>query len=307
MKIDLHQAIEFIKQGRVIGVPTETVYGLAARLNDPEGIEQIFKLKGRPRNNPLIIHVPSSEKIYPFAKDMPEDFDKLAKAFWPGPITLVIPIKENLIPAVARANLSTAGFRVPKHHLAAELLKAVGPLVMPSANLSGRPSATGPEHVEMDFGVDFPVLDGGPCIKGLESTILCFDNGRWVIVRLGSLTAEEIKFVIGYTPEVRLAEKGSNPLCPGQMFKHYSPKAKLRFKGREDIPFVLGFRERTYEKKSVIFLGSLEHPLEVARDLYKVLRQLDEKEIDEVWVDMDFPADGLWQTIRERLEKASGA
>lgn len=309
MRINLEKAAKLLKSGSIIAVPTETVYGLAAALNQTEAIQEIFSLKKRPPQNPLIIHVSEKEDIYTYIKEKPTQFDELAEMFWPGPLTLILPIEPSLIPPMARAHLPTAGFRIPKHPLAKELLKQTGPLVMPSANLSGKPSATTASHVEEDFGLDFPVLDGGKCENGLESTILAYLDGKWVILRMGAIAAEEFKNILGYLPQVKRKENGEKPICPGQLFRHYAPKAKL-FLGNQakqsEAGFILGFKERTYSKeKRVIILGSLFNAKEVAENLYDALRQLDLEQAQTAWIDTDFPQEGLWMTISERLQRAS--
>lgn len=161
MRISLQAAASALKSGQVVAVPTETVYGLAAALNSKIAVEDIFKLKSRPSDNPLIIHVNELDQIESLARALPEDFYLLASAFWPGPMTLVLPVNIDAVPSIARAGLPTAAFRIPRHPLALQLLALTGPLVMPSANISGSPSATSVEHVEADFGDNFPILEGG--------------------------------------------------------------------------------------------------------------------------------------------------
>lgn len=307
MKISLEKAADSLKSGQVAAVPTETVYGLAASLNSPSAIEKIFALKGRPLANPLIIHVADRKAIDLYVTGFPPQFELLADVFWPGPLTIVLPVN-SAVPSLARAGLPTAGFRVPSLPLTQSLLRLTGPLVMPSANLSGRPSATSPGHVEEDFGAAFPVLDGGICQKGVESTVLLFQKGEWVIVRLGALAPEAFKPVLGYEPRVIQKNAESRPLCPGQLFRHYAPRARLFLGAASDLPsapFVIGFNERAYPQgKRVIFLGSLNNPEEAAENLYNSLRQLDLEKAEEAWIDMDFPRNGLWQTIAERLMRA---
>lgn len=309
MKIQSEDAIHLLKTGNVVAIPTETVYGLAASLSQPPAIEQIFTLKGRPSHNPLIIHVADESQLKPFVKEYPPGFSQLAKAFWPGPMTLILPIQPHVIPSIVTAGLSTAGFRIPNLDLTLHIIKATGPLVMPSANLSGRPSATSAAHVEEDFGRDFPVLDGGSCQKGLESTILIFQDGVWVIIRQGSLPPIAFEEVLGYQPEVITTVSADKPICPGQLYRHYAPKAQLILGDRSRIheaACIVGFKDRLYpHDKRQMLLGSLDQPEEVAANLYKILRQLDQENIPSAWVDMDFPSDGIWKTIAERLTKAS--
>lgn len=322
MRISLQQTISKLKQGEVVAVPTETVYGLAAPLSNLEAIEQVFALKGRPSSNPLIIHVSDVEQILRHVTQVPPAFDQLAQACWPGPLTMILPIHSSLVPSKVRAGLETAGFRIPHHPLTLQLLKETGPLVMPSANLSGFPSATRPAHVEEDFGQAFPVLDGGASKRGVESTIIAYLKEEWVILRLGSLSPDFFQPVLGYCPRVIHKLTEDKPLCPGQLFRHYAPNAKLILGKQEkkeenqetgeagealgDVSFILGFQERTYPKgKRVLAMGSLFDPQGVAENLYHILRQLDQEKAVVAWVDMDFPREGLWLTIAERLERAA--
>lgn len=307
MRISVQEASQLLKAGEVIGVPTETVYGLAASLEHPRAISRIFSLKNRPANNPLIIHVSSYQEMLPYMQGVPEGFYRLAQTFWPGPMTLVVPIIEETIPLTVRAGLTTAAFRVPGHSATQELLTMTGPLVMPSANLSGKPSSTCVEHVEEDFGRNFPVLDGGECSRGVESTILYFDESKWKIVRLGALSPEDFAGVLGYVPDVVAKVEGKAPLCPGQLYRHYAPKARLLLGGEMvEGCCVVGFSDRNYPRGCKLYsLGVSNGPSDAAHRLYAVLRQLDADCVEEAWVDMDFPIDGLWLTLRERLQKAS--
>ncbi|HRD55148.1 MAG TPA: L-threonylcarbamoyladenylate synthase [Parachlamydiaceae bacterium] len=308
MELDLLQAAELLKKGEVVAVPTETVYGLAASLFQEKAIHKIFALKQRPLNNPLIIHVANQQEILAFTGLLGKDFTDLSAAFWPGPLTLVLPIIPKTVPEIARAKLLTAAFRIPGHPLARELLKLTGPLVMPSANLSGRPSSTSRAHVEKDFGKDFPVLDGGECVSGLESTIL-YQDGCYKIIRQGAIPQEEFFKVLSYTPKITDAKKDEKPLCPGQLYRHYAPKARLIL--QKEIPdtfegAIIGFEERTYPKNCILYLlGSLKDPASISKNLYKVLRQLDDDGILEAIVDIDMPDHGIFSTIQERLKKAS--
>lgn len=309
MRISLSQAIAQLQSGQVIAVPTETVYGLAACLDQPTAIERIFALKGRPKANPLIIHIAHWQDVHRYVHACPPHFEALAKTFWPGALTCILSVKSG-VPSIVRANLPTAGFRVPELALTRQLIRETGPLVMPSANLSGRPSATCPEHVEEDFGADFPILEGGMCSKGVESTILLYQETEWVIVRLGALAPEVFTSILGYEPRVIHKTQGSQPLCPGQFFRHYAPRARLILgdpTALASAPFILGFKEhqRLYPKSAhVILLGSLAHPEEVTERLYHALRQLDQEGAAQAWVDMNFPRQGLWKTIAERLMRA---
>ena len=309
MKIDVIQAISLLRQGEVVALPTETVYGLAACLDQPEAIKRVFELKGRPSTNPLIIHVAKKSEIENYTSQTLPDFYDLAEAFWPGPLTLVLPILTDKVPSIVCANLPTAAFRIPAHDLTLEVLASTGPLVMPSANLSGFPSSTSAEHVEQDFGLHFPVLNGGPCQKGLESTILYYQTTSWLMLRRGALTSADLEKVLGYQPQTVTITNSDKPLCPGQLFRHYAPKAKLilgDYAMIEDAPYILGFNEKIYPATSkVLYLGSIEDAAQVAAHLYDALRQLDLENASWAWVDMDFPDQGLWKTIADRLTRAS--
>ena len=173
-----------------------------------KGSPTSFLLKRRPANTPLIVHLANAEQLNAFVAAPLEGAPALAKTFWPGPLTLVVPVKSAAVPEMARAGLQTSAFRVPAHPLAHALLERAGPLLMPSANLSGRPSSTCACHVEADFGEDFPVLDGGDCRQGVESTIVVWREGEWLIVRLGALSPEAFLPVLGYCPRVVEAGKG---------------------------------------------------------------------------------------------------
>jgi len=308
MHVSLDEACELLKKGRVIAAPTETVYGLAASLNQQDAIAEVFSIKGRPSHNPLIIHLSSACELSDYVQDISQDCLHLSTNFWPGPLTMILPAKLDRIPDIVRAGLSTAAFRVPSHPLARKLLADVGPLVMPSANLSGRPSSTSPEHVESDFGSGFPILNGGKCSSGVESTILMWKE-RWRIIRLGALSPEDFLPVLGYLPEIAIYNEQKVPLCPGQLLRHYAPKASLKLV--EDFSsitsgVILGFSDRDYPSHCrLISFGTLTNPATVAQCLYKVLRQLDEEKIGHALVDINVPSEGLWLTLKERLVKAA--
>lgn len=310
MHITLEEAASALKSGLVVAVPTETVYGLAASIDFPDAIEDIFRLKGRPSNNPLIVHVASAKEISFYTTQQPPHFSQLASTFWPGSLTVILPVDQDRIPAVARAGLPTAAFRVPNHPLTRELLEITGPLVMPSANISGKPSATTADHVEKDFGQGFSVLDGGACVQGVESTILYWEEPVWTIARLGALAPEAFLPILGYVPKIHQTTDGeTSPLCPGQLYRHYSPHANLRLvdKVPSDLyQAVVGFEDREYAKNCRLYsLGTSSNPEMAAQRLYAVLRQLDLDDVKEAVVDMDFPHNGLWLTLRERLQKAA--
>lgn len=306
MIITLDEAVRLLKDDQVVAIPTETVYGLAALYSSKKGVERIFQTKNRPMDNPLILHVNSAEEFFTFAKTTSSDVHKLIEAFWPGPLTLVVAIDPQMIQESVRASLPTAAFRIPSHPLMRKVISEVGPLVAPSANLSTRPSSTCARHIEEDFGMDFPVLDGGSCSIGVESTILIEKEGKWFVGRLGGISLEEIEKVIGYKPFLLQSEK--KPLCPGSSYRHYAPKAQLRLGNFEEIEVdaVMGFEEsKSYYSKPYFSLGSKYEPKEAFRRLYQLLRLMDEKGYKSVGIDTEFEKCGDLLTVYERLGKAS--
>ncbi len=307
MFITPQEAAEQLKAGKVVALPTETVYGLAASLTKPLAIAEVFRLKGRPQDNPLIVHLSSAKELDKYlAGGTPPSLLELTKRFWPGPLTLVLPIREETIPESARANQPTCAFRVPDHPQIREVLSLAGALVAPSANLSGKPSPTSAQHVMRDFGQQVPVVDGGCCSQGVESTILAYKDDQWFIARLGMLPPESFLTTLGYQP------RSLSPdalLCPGSRYKHYAPGAKLilgRTGYAQEAEVVIGFADRCYPRaKLVLSLGNSSAPLSALQNLYHVLRQLDEKKISIAWVDFEMPPAGHWLTVRERLLRAA--
>jgi L-threonylcarbamoyladenylate synthase len=299
-----------LSSGAVVAVPTETVYGLAASIDHPSAIDAIYRIKGRPSTNPLIVHIASLAHLHRYAVDLPPGFDALAASFWPGPLTVILNVDPTAVPAAVRAHLPTAGFRIPSHPLALQLLMRVGPLVMPSANISGKPSATQPQHIADDFGTHLPMIDGNCCSAGVESTILIHILEKWHIIREGAIAKEAFTAVLGYEPPVYVKVNAHDkPLCPGQCFRHYAPQATLLL--TEDLPptaegVILGFEDRSYPPGiRIISLGPTDDAKIVAANLYAQLRQLDHLHIKQAFVDMNFPRHGLWNTIRERLQRAA--
>lgn len=305
MRISVEEAIKLFERDEVVAIPTETVYGLAAPLDSPSAIEKVFQLKNRPSSNPLIIHVKDKEECRKYLSSIPPDFDLLTDTFWPGPLTLVLPVKIELITKIARADLSTAAFRQPAHPVTLALLQKKSPLVAPSANISGKPSATRPEHIELDFGKEFPLVDGGRCTHGVESTILAFVEGQWHIAREGAISCETLGASLGYLP-LAYDKKNKSPICPGQLFRHYAPKAHLLLSKEPSGSIIVGFSDRIYpEMKQLFSLGRSDNPEEVAFRLYDVLRALDAAQVEEAIVDIHMPHNDLWITILERLTRAA--
>lgn len=309
MLVSFSEAVDLLNQGRIVAIPTETVYGLAARIDRPHAIESIFVTKGRPRKNPLIVHVYSLEDARHLVQIDAPHTQELIDAFWPGSLTLILKLRQPIDSAIT-AGLDSVAIRCPSHPLCRQLLQEVGPLVAPSANPSGRPSPSMAQHVLDDYDGAVSVLDGGRCAKGVESTIIACNSvtGRWDLARLGAISPDLLEKILGYIPT--LYNCGDTPICPGQKWQHYSPKAKL-------LPWhpglmaptttILGFSDRVYEGFDLrYYLGRSTEPQECLQNLYSCLRQLDKQGIALAAVDIGFPRIGLARTLAERLEKAIG-
>lgn len=313
MRVSVDQACALLSSSHPVAIPTETVWGLAASLNDEQAVGKIFSLKGRPLENPLIVHLSHIEELYRYAQTpFPPHTEEIANSFWPGPLTIVIPCKEDLILPMARAGLPSAGFRVPRNRDTRKLLQKTGPLVAPSANLSGRPSATDIRHVEEDFGLTFPCVDSSEnCECGVESTIVLYDHNQWRIGRLGAIRPEQLAPILGYIPLPKAASE--KPLCPGQKFRHYAPRARLTLSRSlwsteyaSSFHAVVGFEDRTYLGIERVFtFGSSKSPRSVETALYRTLRALDAHQIQHAWIDCAISYTPQWDTVIDRLIKAS--
>ncbi len=237
------RAAQILRSGGLVGIPTETVYGLAANALDGAAAAKIFAAKGRPADNPLIVHISKFEQIYDLVTEVPDSAKKLAKAFWPGPMTMILP-KAPCIPNEVSAGLPTVAIRFPSHPAAQRIITESGlPLAAPSANTSGRPSPTTAQHVLHDLsGKIDAVLDGGPCGVGVESTVITLATNPPRLLRPGGITLEQLRAVLG-TVEMDDAvlhplKEGVRAVSPGMKYKHYSPKANviiLKGKDRKSV------------------------------------------------------------------------
>ena len=311
---DVALAARLLQAGELVAIPTETVYGLAGNIFNPEAIAHIFELKQRPRFNPLIVHIPSAQELPKLARYVPAKARQLAEAFWPGPLTLVLP-KQPTVPDLITAGKDTVAVRVPNHAVVLELLRQVGvPLAAPSANPFGSISPTRATHVADYFGDELPlVLDGGECERGIESTIVGFEGEEPVVYRLGSLSVEDLERVVGPLPLKN--KKESAPDAPGMLSRHYAP-ATPTFLVDDPASFVAGISGK---KIGVLVL---EHPVsaagiahqivlsptgdlaEAARNLYGALHTLDKLQLD-MLVAERLPAVGLGNSLNDRLERAT--
>lgn len=231
-KHDIDRAGAILRGGGLVAIPTETVYGLAANALDPQAVKKIYQAKGRPSDNPLIVHICDFSQIFPLVREVPEAAERLAKAFWPGPLTIILP-KSDLVPRETSGGLETVAIRFPAHPAAQAVIRAAGvPLAAPSANLSGQPSPTRFAHVKRDLtGRVEALLDGGDCGVGVESTVLTLAAGTPRLLRPGGVTLEQLRAVLGEVevdPAVlHKLEEGKKAASPGMKYKHYAPKADV--------------------------------------------------------------------------------
>lgn len=300
---DLETINRILSKGNCIGLPTETVYGLAADATNGLGVARIFEMKGRPKFNPLICHVSNVE----MAKEYGEVEGialKLAEAFWPGPLTMVVPVKDDasLHPLVT-ANLGTVGLRQPKG-IASEIIDHYGkPLAAPSANRSGKISPTTAQHVTNEFP-DLTVVDNGACTVGLESTIVKIDDGSLTLLRPGAITSEMIAEVTGALPEAYSSGKIE---APGMMKSHYAPNAKvhLNITSFSSTSAILGFGDvENHNNQPIYNLSKNEDLREAAANLYAGLKTLDESGAQLIEVS-PIPNEGLGVAINDRLNRAA--
>lgn len=305
---DIEKAASILRNGGLVSIPTETVYGLAANALDPEAVARIFEAKRRPTFDPLIIHIADTFSITDYARDIPLTAPLLMKEFWPGPLTLVLP-KTEKVPDIVTSGLSTVALRMPAHKITQDLLKILNfPLAAPSANLFGKVSPTRPEHVieQLSGKVDY-VLDGGDSSVGLESTILGWKEEIPTIYRLGGITIEQIEEVIG--PVEKQTHSSSNPVAPGMLTSHYAPGVRLIIGDPPDpLPGigVLRFCEKLIDfPEDRQWLLSGEGDInEAAKNLFFMLRELDKLNLKEVYIEL-VPEEGLGMAINDRLRRAS--
>jgi L-threonylcarbamoyladenylate synthase len=305
------RAVELLREGQVIGLPTETVYGLAADGLNPAALARIFEVKQRPLFDPLILHVAGAAGAWELAAAVPKSARQLAARFWPGPLTLVLPKKE-IVPDLATSGLPHVALRVPAHPVAQELLRAFhGPLAAPSANRFGRISPTDAGAVHAELGEAVPlILDGGACQVGLESTVLDLSSGRPVLLRAGGVPVEELEALIG--PIERSRPVDEKPAGPGQLKHHYAPRKPLRLvRTAADIPADLDAGWLAFGEQAGPFAGVIGNlsPTgdlrEAAARFFRSLRQLDDDPRVAILYALPLPAKGLGLAINERLERAA--
>lgn len=312
----IDQAVELLQRGELVAFPTETVYGLGADASNPSAVARLYAAKGRPTNHPVIVHLADFDQLSNWASSVPESAVKLAKAFWPGPITLILPKASHVLDEITGGQ-SSVGLRVPAHPLAIELLKAFGGgIIAPSANKFGRLSPTRAEDVRNEFKQEVAlVLDGGPCAVGIESTIIDLSKKQPMILRPGMVDQGQIEAIIG---PVLVAHKQAEPAsvtrAPGDLASHYAPVTPLKLVSADELSQIAKSCADNLNRTAVLsfsvapgccnWIVAQRDPDTFARDLYQNLRQLDNLKLDRILVETP-PKDPHWEGIWDRLNRAS--
>ncbi len=300
-----------IRNGEVVAFPTETVYGLGADAFNVEAVNSIFRLKGRPADNPLIVHIDSLEWTKFLYKEIPPWANKMMQMLWPGPLSIILPAC-SCVPSVVRGGLPTVAVRMPAHPYALKLIKYAGtPIAAPSANLSGKPSPTSARHVFEDFGEDVFIIDGGAVAVGVESTVVDATSIPLKIYRLGAVTPEDIESVTGKPVEIHVKPRDGRPLSPGHAYRHYAPSKPL-YVFRDEKTFLEFVRERNpiviapqkYHWVSDRFISLGSSPVDAASLLYMALRDADKMEGDIIAAIMVEPV-GVGLAVNERMSRAA--
>jgi L-threonylcarbamoyladenylate synthase len=319
----IEEAARALAAGELVAFPTETVYGLGADAGSDAAVAKIFAAKGRPSDHPLIVHVPDASAVTAFASDVPAFAQKLISALWPGPLTLILKRREGVAAAAAGGH-DTIGLRCPAHPVAHALLLAcaratppVHGLAAPSANKFGRVSPTTADHVSAEFGDALPVLDGGPCRIGIESTIVDCTRGVPVLLRPGVLTREQVEAASGEALRSpgELAQQA--PRASGTLESHYAPNARVRLMDAQALQTALDLLGQDASGIAIYSRAIVRTPsdkllrrrmpddaAETARQLFAVLREFDAQGVRLIWVETP-PDDPQWEGVRDRLQRAS--
>lgn len=324
---EIERAALILKTGGLVGIPTETVYGLGANGLNPRAVEDIFRAKGRPQDNPLILHIPDPSWLEWYCEDVPDTAWKLAKRFWPGPLTMVLR-RKHIVPDVVTAGLDTVGMRCPDHSICRAVIRAAGvPVAAPSGNTSGRPSPTSVTDMleDMNGKID-AILDGGDCQVGVESTIIDLTCAPPRLLRPGGVPLEELRAVLGEVeldPAIlRPMGEGEKPRAPGMKYRHYAPKAPVTVvKGSpaRSAQYILDHIDHSYWEGIICFdefadwypghpverLGGAVDCWENARRLFHALRAMDEAGVKRIWAQSPGTA-GMGLAVVNRLDKAAG-
>jgi L-threonylcarbamoyladenylate synthase len=320
------QAAQALHDGQLVGLPTETVYGLAANATDDAAVAKIYAAKGRPSDHPLIVHVASVAQVPLFAVQVPDFAQKLMAAFWPGPFTLILP-RNSGVAAASAGGQESIGLRCPSHPVAQALLQACLPLGVlgvsaPSANRFGRVSPTSAAHVQSELGPDLLILDGGDCEVGIESTIIDCTRGEPVMLRPGQITRAQIEAACGRAVRGKDAPQEVSgqaaPRASGTLESHYAPRAKVRLMSAQDITAKLqalgphannlglwsNERPDGSAGAGVLWRAQPRSAEQAAHDLFGVLRDLDARGVTQIWVQQP-PDTPEWEGVRDRLQRAA--
>ena len=327
----MEEAGKLIAGGQLVAFPTETVYGLGGDALDPEAAKKIYAAKGRPSDNPLIVHIAEFEDMYRVGKNIPEKAKKLSDAFWPGPLTMIVE-KSDAVPDATTGGMNTVAVRMPNHPVALELIRKSGCLIAaPSANTSGRPSPTEASHVAEDLnGKIAMIIDGGQVGIGIESTIIDLTEEIPMVLRPGYITPKMLSEVLGeeviIDPGIIAADDTRKPKAPGMKYKHYAPKADMIIvdgpqeqviakinslaknkKAAGDKVAVIATDETrdSYDADVILCMGSKSDEDAIARHLYKILRECDELSVNAIYSE-SFATPRIGQAIMNRMLKAAG-
>jgi L-threonylcarbamoyladenylate synthase len=315
----LAEAAERIRHGQLVGLPTETVYGLGADALNDAGVARIFAAKGRPADHPLIVHVAEAAQVEAYASSVPAFAARLMAAFWPGPLTLILPRLPGVATAAAGGQ-DSIGLRCPAHPVAQALLKACGTgIAAPSANRFGRVSPTTAAHVQQELGDELLVLDGGPCAVGIESSIVDCTRGQPVLLRPGVLTRAQLEAACGQTVLDKDALASQAPRASGTLASHYAPHARVRLLDAQALQAALQTaqpgapslgRVAVYARTQpelpagVLYRAMPQQAEQAAHELFAVLRDLDAEGVTQIWVETP-PAASAWDGVRDRLLRAA--
>ena len=327
----LRAAGAILQQGGLVAFPTETVYGLGGDALNPSSSQKIYAAKGRPSDNPLIVHIYRFEDIYKITKEVPEEARKIADAFWPGPLTMIV-WKSDAVPMATTGGMDTVAVRMPNHPVALDLIRKSGCLIAaPSANTSGRPSPTEASHVAEDLsGRIAMILDGGPVGIGIESTIIDLTETKPMVLRPGYITPQMLSEVLGeeviIDPGIIAADDTRKPKAPGMKYKHYAPKADMVIVDGSSAAVISRINALVHEKQEngkkvaviateetrssyhadvILSMGSRSNEDAIAQHLYKILRECDELHVDAIYSE-SFQTPRIGQAIMNRLLKAAG-
>jgi L-threonylcarbamoyladenylate synthase len=315
-QVEIDTAVQALRDGELVAFPTETVYGLGANASNPAAVRRVFEVKGRPSNHPVIVHLDSARHLTRWAREVPDLAHKLADAFWPGPLTMVLP-RALTVSDIVTGGQDTVAIRVPSHPMARQLLAAFGGgVVAPSANRYGRVSPTRAEHVREELRDTVRViLDGGECQIGLESTIVSFEGPAVRLLRPGGITAAQLRAKLG--DHLLLGASLDSPRVPGSTRSHYAPVTPLTVVPAGEIDHfaatlseggrrvaVLAQRLPLKAHKYVTWINAGSKAEAYARDLYANLRTLDKAGCRQILV-QDVPRDERWEAIRDRLTRAA--